>query len=137
MIDPAEMSLDELNRRLAEIDAALDEHARAPSPEQYALLRERDRLRERAAEFWAARDQNRSVEELESELRALTRYRKSEIETRTGYVTSKGGSNQGPASGAWVKLAAQSWAASDVARLNVRIGEIESELERRRRSEAP
>lgn len=42
---PAPISLDELTRRLAEIDALLDGGARDPRAEQYALLKERDGLR--------------------------------------------------------------------------------------------
>jgi hypothetical protein len=41
---PAPISLDELTRRLAEIDALLDGEARDPRAEQYALLIERDGL---------------------------------------------------------------------------------------------
>lgn len=131
MSEPAELSLEELNLRLAEIDAALDGRVRDPSPEQYELLRERDSLRAEAAKFWASRDSSRSTSALRDELNELVRQRKSEISSRTGYVTAKGGNNHGPSSGAWVKLAAQSWAASDMARLNSRIAAIESELERR------
>jgi hypothetical protein len=132
--DP-EMSLDQLNRRLAEIDAALDGEFRAPSARQYELLTERDRLRAEAAQFRSSRDNARDTRELEAELQALERRRRAEVSSRTGYVMAKGGNNQGPAPGAWVKLAAQGWAASELGRLNSRIGEIESELERRRAAE--
>lgn len=131
MSEPAELSLEELNRRLAEIDASLDGDVRDPSAQQYAILRERDALRAQAAKYWASRDSSRSTSALQDELKELVRRRKSEVSSRTGYVTAKGGNNHGPSSGAWVKLAAQSWAASDMARLNSRIGAIESELERR------
>ncbi|HEX6286767.1 MAG TPA: hypothetical protein VFZ80_04725 [Acidimicrobiia bacterium] len=126
------MSLDDLNRRLAEIDAALDGEFSEASAEQYALLTERDRLRQVAAAYWSSRDATRETEALEAELRELLRRRKAEVSTRSGYVMAKGGDNQGPASGAWVTLAAHSRAASELSRLTTRIGEIESELERRR-----
>lgn len=133
--EPADSTLSELNRRLAEIDAALDGEARQPSPEQYALLLERDQLRVEAASYWSSRDTSRKTADLEAELRELQRRRTSEISSRTGFVTSKGGNNHGPTPGAWVKLAAQVWAASDIGRLSSRIGQVESELERRRAEE--
>jgi len=132
-----DMSLDDLNRRLAEIDAALDDEFGEPSAEQYVLLTERDRLRRLAAAYWSSRDATRDTEALEAELRELLRRRKAEVSTRSGYVMAKGGNNIGPAPGAWVTLAAQSRAASELSRLTTRIGEIESELGRRRAAENP
>lgn len=130
-----DMGLDELNRRLAEIDASLDGDFKEPSTQHYELLLERDRLRRLAARYRSSRDGSRDTQALEAELGELIRRRKAEVSSRTGYVMAKGGNNHGPAPGAWVKLAARSWAASDVSRLNTRIGQIESELERRRASE--
>ncbi|HXV71910.1 MAG TPA: hypothetical protein VEB69_10980 [Acidimicrobiia bacterium] len=136
MDEQGEIGLDDLNRRLAEIDAALDGEFSEPSAQQFALLTERDRLRHLAARYWSSRDATRETEALEAELRELVRRRKTEVSSRSGYVMAKGGNNQGPAPGAWVTLSAQSRNASDVARLTIRIGEIESELERRRAAEA-
>lgn len=135
MGEQGELDLDELNRRLAEIDAALAGEFREPSPQQYALLRERDQLRRSGAAYRSSRDATRDTEALEAELRELVRRRKIEVSSRSGYVMAKGGNNQGPAPGAWVTLAAQSRAAGDLGRLTTRIGEIESELERRRSQE--
>ena len=136
MVEQGEIGLDDLNRRLAEIDAALDGEFSEPSAQQFALLTERDRLRHFAARYWSSRDVTRETEALEAELRELVRRRKTEVSSRSGYVMAKGGNNQGPAPGAWVTLSAQSRNASDVARLTTPIGEIESELERRRAAEA-
>lgn len=136
MDEQGEIGLDDLNRRLAEIDAALDGEFSEPSAQQFALLTERDRLRHLAARYWSSRDATRETEALEAELRELVRRRKTEVSSRSGYVMAKGGNNQGPAPGAWVTLSAQSRNASDVARLTTPIGEIESELERRRAAEA-
>lgn len=135
MGEPDAPGLDEINRRLAEIDAALDGEARHPSAEQYELLRERDALRAQAARYRSGRDSGRHSTKLRAELEALRRRLNDEVSARTGYATSMGGGNNSPSPGAWVKLAAQSRAGSDMARLSVRIAEIESELERRASAE--
>lgn len=118
-----------MSRRLAEIDAALDGEFREPSPEHLALLEERDALRHEAAKYRVDRDASRSTEELEAELSQLRKERKALIGTHTGYATSMGGGSSSPSPGEWVTLAAQS--RSSLGRLDGRIGEIESELERR------
>lgn len=131
MTAPGEKNLDDLNRRLAEIDGLLADMARDPGPEQYALLKERDDLRQHASQFWTGKDNSRSSADLNAELKSLRRQRKNLLISRTGYVTSKGGNNHGPTPGAWVKLGAQSLAAGDFGRLDARIGEIQDELKRR------
>ncbi len=120
--------LDVITRRLAEIAALLSGSAREPSPEHFALLNERDRLRAEAVDFQMRKDEARSTRDLESELVELRRRLKSSVTSRTGYVMGKGGNNQGPASGAWLKLGLQSRESGDIARLNARIAEIEDEL---------
>ncbi|MGB8361188.1 MAG: hypothetical protein WCE80_07305 [Acidimicrobiia bacterium] len=119
----------EMSRRLAEIDAALDGDYREPSSEHLALLEERDALRAEAAHYRVDRDAARSNEQLRAELHELRKERKSLIGTRTGYATSMGGGSSSPSPGEWVTLAAQS--RKELGRLDGRIGEIESELERR------
>lgn len=136
MSEPAEPSLDEINRRLAVIDAALDGVNRDPSSEQYALLVERDRLRALASKYRAGRDEGRPTTDLRSELESLRRALRIELTARTGYITSKGGGTHSPSPGAWVKLAALSREESPISRLRARIGAIESELERRAGTEA-
>lgn len=131
MSEPVEPSLDEINRRLAAIDAALDGVNRDPSSEQYALLVERDRLRTLASKYRAGRDEGRATADLKSELQSLRRALRTELTARTGYITSKGGGTHSPSPGAWVKLAAQSREESPISRMRARIGAIESELERR------
>lgn len=128
---PGGRNLDDLTRRLAEIDALLDGVAHDPGPEQFALLMERDALREHASRFRIGKDSSRSSTDLRVELENLRRQRKNLLTSRTGYVTGKGGNNHGPTPGAWVKLGAQSLAAGDFGRLDTRIGEILDELKRR------
>lgn len=128
----AESGLDAINRRLAEIAALLSGPAHTPSPEHFDLLSERDGLRAEAARYRLRKDENRSVADLEAELAELRRRRKVSVGSRTGYVTAKGGNNQGPTPGAWVKLAAQSRQAGDIAGLTTRISEIQDELARRK-----
>lgn len=123
----------EMSRRLAEIDAALDGDYREPSSEHLALLEERDALRAEAARYRGHRDASRSDEQLRAELDELRKARKGLVGSHTGYVTSMGGGNASPSPGAWVTLAAQS--RKELGRLDGRIGEIESELERRERAD--
>jgi hypothetical protein len=130
--EPSPISLDELTRRLAEIDALLDGEARDPGAVQYALLNERDGLRALAARYRAGKDAGRSITELKSEMEALQRHRKSLLASRTGYVTGKGGNNHGAVSAAWVKLAAQGRGTGDFDRIDTRVTEIQDELRKRR-----
>ncbi|HJQ76211.1 MAG TPA: hypothetical protein VJ948_03005 [Acidimicrobiia bacterium] len=132
---PGESDLDSINLRLAEIAALLSGPAHTPSREHFALLTERDRLRAEAARYRPRKDESRSVADLGAELAELPRRRKTSVGSRTGYVTAKGGNNQGPDGGAWVKLAVQSFQASDITRLTARISEIEDELARRKPTE--
>lgn len=136
MGEQGEIGPDDLNRRLAEIDAALDGEFSEPSAQQFALLNERDRLRHFAARYWSSRDVTRETKPSRPNCVSWYVRRKTEVSSRSGYVMAKGGNNQGPAPGAWVTLSAQSRNASGVARLTTRIGEIESELGRRRAAEA-
>lgn len=124
-------SLDDLTRRLGEIQAELAALAPEASPERYALLTERDGLRRAAAAFRRGRDDARPTKELESELAALQRRRNESVARRTGFATSKGGSNHGPSPGAWVKLGSQALAGDDLSRVNARISEIQDVLVRR------
>jgi hypothetical protein len=119
----------EISRRPAEIHAALDGEFREPSPQHLALLDEREALREEASRYRVDPDSTRSVAQLRAELLELRRQHKSLIDTRTGYATSMGGGNASPSPGEWVTLAALS--RRELGRLDVRISEIESELESR------
>jgi hypothetical protein len=89
--EPSPISLDEVTRRLAQIDALLDGEARDPGAEQYALLNERAGLRALAARYRAGKDAGRGITELKSEMEALQRHQKTLLASRTGYVTVKGG----------------------------------------------
>jgi hypothetical protein len=130
-VESTETDLGSITRRLGEIAALLHGSTRDPSPEHFALLSERDRLRAEAAQLQTGKDSGRSISQLEAELASLQRGRRALVSERTGYATGKGGNNQGPGSAAWVKLAAQSREAGGLSRLTTRIIEIESELARR------
>ena len=121
-----------MSHRLAEIHDALVALPDGPSVERFNLLKERDGLRAEAEDFKGNVDETRSDSELKAELASLRRRRKQVIGERTGYVTSKGGNNAGPSSGAWVKLGAKSMAAGGLDHLNVRISHIEQVLASRR-----
>jgi len=129
-VDPVK----EVAVRLAEILGALAALPDGPSSARYQLLKERDELRARAAEFAVSRDASRLTTELESELDSLRRRRDEIVRSRTGFVTGKGGSNQGPVSGAWVKLGAQALAGGDLGWVNARISAIQDVLKERRDS---
>ena len=130
-MEDAPPSLDEVNRRLAEIDGLLESSHRDPSPEHFALLVERDHLRAVASDHRLEPDAGRTDEALRAELAGLTKRLAAETKSRTGYVISKGGNNAGPAAGAWVELAAKSRAGGSIDQLITRISAIEAELERR------
>lgn len=120
--------LGEIAKRLAEIDRLLDNENRKPSSEQFALLKERDRLRAQATQFTPKPFADESDDELIAELAALRKVRKTNLRASTGFVTSKGGGNQGPSSGAWVELSSRAAKASGVDQLTQRIAALESEL---------
>lgn len=131
MSESDQHSIEQINRRLAEIDAELDGSAHIPSPGQYQLLLERDYLRAQASRYRTNPHSGRATDELKAELEALKRLLKQEMTSRTGYVTSKGGASNSPTPGAWVTLAAQSRAGYDFAHLQARIAEIETEIKAR------
>ncbi len=93
-------ALDAITRSLAEIQDQIMALEPGPSAERYMLLLERDNLRLAAREYRSDWDDGRSYEDLELELEALQALRTQIVADRTGFVTSKGGSNQGPAAGA-------------------------------------
>lgn len=121
-------TVDEIARRLGEIHGELSALPEGQSSQRYELLKERDELRNAAAEYASSADEGRSTQELEAELASLRRSRKQIVASKTGYATSKGGNNAGPASGAWVGLSQKSLAAGGLARLNMRIGRLEDEI---------
>ncbi|MGB7859946.1 MAG: hypothetical protein WBM90_05570 [Acidimicrobiia bacterium] len=123
--------VDDLVLRLAQVQDALATLPDGPSPERFELLTEQDTLRARARVFQGHRDRDRSLPELEDELASLKSQRKHLISDRTGYATSKGGNNAGPASGAWVALGKSSLSSSGLDRINIRINQIEDELKSR------
>ncbi len=124
--------LDDLTRRLSQIQDALAALPCGPSPQRYALLTERDALRRAAAGYRSGIDDSRSTTELEAELASLKKRRKQSISQRIGFVTSKGGGSHSPSSGAWVKLGSQARSGDDLSTINARIAHIEDTLLRRR-----
>lgn len=121
----------EIALRLAAIQEELAALPDGPSADRYQLLKERDGLRLAAAQYAADIDSERPTEELQAELASLKQQRRQLVESRSGYVMSKGGNSQGPASAAWVKLSVSGRSASGVDRLNVRISHLEDVLSQR------
>ena len=124
--------LDELTKRLSQIQDELAALPCGASPQRYALLTERDALRRAAASYRSTADESRSTKALEAELASLKKRRKQSIAQRTGFATSKGGGSHSPSSGAWVKLGSQAMAGDDLSMVNARIARIEDILAKRR-----
>jgi hypothetical protein len=118
-------------RRLSEIDELLSGPDREPSPQRFALLTERDTLRERAEKLRVGRDRSRATDQLIAERDALNLELRRETSDRTGYMTAMGGGNSSPAGGEWVTLAAAARGAGRFDQIRARISEIEMELSRR------
>ncbi|MGD2100669.1 MAG: hypothetical protein PVG83_00375 [Acidimicrobiia bacterium] len=133
----SESRLFAISRRLAEIKAALAGESREPSPEHLALLRERDALRDEAAECRTNRNASRSTQELEAELTELRKRRAILVRSHTGYATSKGGGSSSPSPGEWVMLAAMARETGELGGMDARISEIESELVSRETGDQP
>ena len=96
--------LEDVVRELAEVQdelLALPDEAFA---ERYALLKRQDALRVEAAEFHRDADAARPTSDLHAERDALRTQLDRMVLSRTGFASSKGGSNSGPAVAAWVKL---------------------------------
>ena len=125
----------DVSRRLGEILDELERLPPGPSPERFQLLLERDELRAGAGRLGDSALSQRATADIEAELASLRRARDALIKSHTGYMSSKGGNNSGPASGAWVALGKRSLGSTGIARFNRRISELEDVLERRRKSE--
>ncbi|HEU4318846.1 MAG TPA: hypothetical protein VFS66_02050 [Acidimicrobiia bacterium] len=128
---PIPVDLDDIVRRLAEIDRLLGTENREPSQTHFQLLTERDHLRGLAQCFRSTPDHDRSSEQLHAERASLKRMLEGEKGARTGFVTAKGGGNHSPSPGAWVTLGAESLAAGQLNRMVARISAIDDELARR------
>lgn len=132
MADPA--SLDEINRRLAEIQAELWDLGADDFEARYALQMERDRLRDQVRTSIDL-DADRPTEELLAELEAR---RGSLAQIQESMVSSAGmsggggdgaGSYAGPGDG--VKLNTEILTAAGAARLTERIARLETILTER------
>lgn len=123
--------LDELTRRLSQIQDELSALPCGASPQRYELLIERDRLRRAATAYREGLDDGRSTKRLEAELASLKRRRNQSVAQRTGFVTAKGGGNHSPTPGAWLKLRSQALAGDDLGPVNARISQIEDVLSKR------
>ncbi len=123
--------LDELTRRLGQIQDELAALPCGASPQRYTLLTERDALRRAAASYRSGSDEGRSTKDLEAELASLKKRRKQSVSQRIGFATSKGGGSHSPTSGAWVKLGSQALSGGDLTAINARIAHIEDTLLRR------
>ncbi len=88
---------EDVARRLAEVQDALLALPEDAFAERYELLKQRDALRERAAEFATSLDDGRSDEDLLTELAALREQRAAIESQRIDLVTQAG--SGGPGSG--------------------------------------
>lgn len=130
-----QLSLDELNRRLAEIQDRLLELGREDFAARYELQLEQDRLRRQSRRHASDRDSNRPSQELLAELRA----RESALEQiRRGMVNSAAqaggggggsGSFEGPLDGFKINNAMTSATGAD--KLMQRIARLETILKER------
>jgi hypothetical protein len=127
----ATIDVDALNRELAQVQDALLALPADAFAERHELLKRRDELREQAAAVAISADDGKSTADLEAEVAALRRRREELISTRIGFATGKGGSAQGPTSGAWVGLGRAAKDGAGMDQLNARISKIERLLAER------
>lgn len=120
--------LDRVTQELAETQDALLALPDDAFADRYELLKRRDALRDQAAVFHQDRDAGRPLVDLRSELEALRARRESILSASTGFATSKGGNNAGPAAGAWVKLGVAARAGAGLDAIIVRVSELEDEI---------
>ena len=125
--EPAE-DLDRISSELADILDRLNALPADAFQERYELQTRQDQLRDEAAAFRNQLDVERSTNELEAEVASLRKRRDKLIQARIGIVTSKGGSNQGPSSGAMVTLAAKAKDAAQLDPIHARISRLEDVL---------
>jgi hypothetical protein len=123
--------LEQLFRRLSEVQRTLMELPPGASSERFALLTEQDTLRRHAAEFEHNSLADRGDDDLRAELTALKSRRDQAIESRIGFATSKGGNNAGPSGGAWVGLARSAREGAGLDWVTARISLLEDEILRR------
>jgi len=126
-----ELTLEELNRRLAAIQDRLLELADDDFAEKFQLQKERDRLRDLAGRFAQDRDARRSTEELVAELEArrsaLEAFRKQMTEgAKFASAGLTPGAWEGPADSTAINEAMKG--AHDVEELMRRIAELEEVL---------
>jgi hypothetical protein len=96
-------------------------------------LSELDEVRRQAAGIEGRSLTDRTDDELRSELESLDKRLRSEIASRTGFSTGKGGNAAGGAvAGAWVRLAQAAREGAGLDPLVARISAIEDEIARRR-----
>lgn len=123
-----ETDLDRVTQELAATQDALLALPDDAFAERYELLKRRDVLRDEAGAFRQDRDAGRPLTDLEAELEALLERRESILLASTGFASSKGGNNAGPAAGAWVKLGVAARAGAGLDAIVVRISELEDEI---------
>jgi hypothetical protein len=131
MTETGDEGLEQVFRRLSEVQRRLMELSPGPSPERFTLLTEQDALRRHAAEFERSSLADRSDGDLRAELKALVGRLDHAVASRTGFATSKGGNNSGPTGGAWVGLGRAAIDGADLDWITARISAIEDEILRR------
>ena len=128
------MDLTELTSRLAAVDEAIRALPDDAFADKHVLLKQRDQLREQAAEYAADRDAGRSDHELLSELSGLRSQLKALDKQKINLVTQAGGGagnagNMGNLGG--VSLNIRMSEATGANRIQSRIGVIKGVLTNR------
>jgi hypothetical protein len=129
------VELDDVLAALAAVQKQLSALPADAWGERYQLQVEQDRLRSEADVIRRQHNphEGRTDDELTAEVASLERRMKAMVARTGGIVTSKGGGNQSPGSGAMASLEikGKQQQAVEIARLASRVNEIEMELERR------
>jgi hypothetical protein len=124
--------LEDVTRKLAEVQDRLLALSDEAFAERYELLKERDRLRDMAAEFRVDFDAERSSDDLLAELASLRSRLAAAERQRIDIVQQSGGGTEGSAAGAdgWggVQLNQQIDAANALGNVQARIGRIKGIL---------
>lgn len=131
-----QMGLDEVLSALSDVQRRLLDLPADAWRERFELQSEQDGLRARADEIRAQHDpdEGRTDQELKAEAAALRRHMRLMASKAGGLVTSKGGGNQSPGSGAMAALDVQGkqTRAGEIERMAARVDRIERVLAERR-----
>lgn len=129
------MEFDDLLDALSKVQGDLQSLPEDAWAERYRLQMEQDRLRTAADVFRSLHDpdEGSSDAELVAEAASLRKRMDSMVARTGGLVTSKGGGNSSPASGAMAELEfkGKQQQAGEIERMAARVNQIEQALKRR------